>query len=164
MQRKSKKPPLPVIPTTSHPCHSHSRRLCHCEHRKVRGNPSPQPQAVSLPDQYEQTRNPPSVSFRGWPKWGPHKACFVGKRRSQDTGGIFCLQKMERCILRFDDVAIRSHSRRLCHSEAAPIGIPTTSRLCHCEHRKVRGNPFPRRGDSRIAQKAFPSGEGGKNL
>ena len=41
-------------------------------------------------------------------KWGPHKACFVGERRSQDTGGIFCLQKMEHCILRFDEVAIRN--------------------------------------------------------
>ena len=31
---------------------------------------------------------------------------FVGRRRSQDTGEIFCLQKMKHCVLYFDEVAI----------------------------------------------------------
>ena len=41
-------------------------------------------------------------------QWGvPAKANGIcGERRSQDTGGIFHLQKIERCIWCFDDVAI----------------------------------------------------------
>ena len=37
----------------------------------------------------------------------PEKRKLFGERRSQDTGGIFRLRKMEHGILRFDDVAIR---------------------------------------------------------
>ena len=38
---------------------------------------------------------------------GPKKRRLFGERRSQDTGGIFRLRKMECGILCFDDVAIR---------------------------------------------------------
>ena len=63
------------------------------------------------------------------PVEAPGKATgFFGERRSKDTGGILCLQKMQRCGFRFDDVGAEDHFGPFPNSSTAPPKI-----ACHPE-------------------------------
>ena len=71
------------------------------------------------------------LSLRGLLLGAPAKANgLCGERKSQDTVGIFRLRKMEHCVLRFDDVAIRSSNFGL--ASCSTIEIVGTPVLLRC--------------------------------
>jgi len=80
---------------------------------------------------------------------GTPQSLLCGERRSQDTGGVFCLQKMEHCILCFDEVSAAVGERR-----SRTVGKESTG------HRKRRGTALAVEGfikrESPLSLRLFP--------